>query len=88
VDGESDETTRALVLAVVDTGVGSAPEQLSRRRASGIGLANVERRLEQYYDGLASLTVRSAVDVGTTVEIRLPLALTQRTATPALAANG
>jgi signal transduction histidine kinase len=62
-----------LHLSVVDTGVGTPPEQLRRRRLSGIGLSNIERRLERYYGGNATLEVRSAVDLGTTVDIRLPL---------------
>ncbi len=61
-----------LVVTVVDTGVGVSPDDLSRRRARGIGLSNVESRLRHYYGDIATLAVRSAPDVGTTVEIRMP----------------
>jgi sensor histidine kinase YesM len=61
-----------LHLSVVDTGIGCSAEQLRRRRVAGIGLSNIERRLERYYGKHASLEIRSAEDVGTTVEIRLP----------------
>jgi two-component system LytT family sensor kinase len=68
-----DGETGVLHLSVVDTGVGTSPEQLRRRRVAGIGLSNIERRLERYYGSSASLDVRSAVDIGTTVDIRVPV---------------
>ena len=62
-----------LRLTVADTGVGASAEQLRRRRATGIGLSNLERRLERHYGADARLSIVSAVDAGTTVELRLPL---------------
>jgi sensor histidine kinase YesM len=50
--------------------VGEAALRQGRRR--GVGLANVERRLEGYYGGVASLGISSAPGAGTRVEIRLP----------------
>ena len=61
-----------LCLTVTDTGMGTAATELARRRQNGMGLANIERRLERYFGAAASLTIRSAVGVGTTVDIRLP----------------
>ncbi len=61
-----------LCLTVTDTGMGTAATELARRRQNGTGLANIERRLERYFGAAASLTIRSAVGVGTTVDIRLP----------------
>ncbi|MBX6331277.1 MAG: histidine kinase [Gemmatimonadaceae bacterium] len=63
-----------LSLFVIDTGVGVAPAELARRRAAGIGLSNVARRLERYYGAAAALEIQSAVDVGTTVRVRIPIA--------------
>jgi two-component system, LytTR family, sensor kinase len=71
--GDANERVSALSLSVIDTGVGVAPAELERRRAAGIGLANLERRLERYYGGAATLEVRSAPGVGTTVRIRVPV---------------
>ncbi|HXE59317.1 MAG TPA: histidine kinase [Gemmatimonadaceae bacterium] len=69
-----------LVLTVRDTGVGVAPRELAQRRATGIGLSTVARRLERCYGADASLEIHSTPDVGTTVIVRVPL--------PTLAAAG
>jgi signal transduction histidine kinase len=69
---EPGEHGDVLCLSVVDTGVGAMPGEIARRRAHGIGLTNIERRLDRYYGPAASLAVRSAPGVGTTVEVRLP----------------
>ena len=65
--------TPQLVLVVSDTGAGVSPDDLGRRRQLGVGLANVERRLAGHYGGAASLSIHSEPNVGTTVEIRLPV---------------
>jgi LytS/YehU family sensor histidine kinase len=39
----------------------------------GVGLRNVERRLAMQYGPMASLAVRTAVDRGTTAELRIPV---------------
>jgi signal transduction histidine kinase len=84
--GGGDGRISALSLSVIDTGVGAAPAELERRRAAGIGLANLQRRLERYYGGAATLEVRSAPGVGTTVHIRVPVSdRTERSARPASA---
>jgi two-component system, LytTR family, sensor kinase len=62
----------ALVITVLDSGVGVAASDLARRRARGLGLTNVEARLAHYYGDAASFTIRSAPGVGTTVEVRVP----------------
>jgi two-component system LytT family sensor kinase len=71
-----------LCLSVADTGVGATAADIAWARAHGIGLTNLERRLDRYYGAAATLTVRSAPDVGTTAEVRLPAA----SASPKLAA--
>ena len=47
-------------------------EALQRGREPGVGLRNVERRLECQYGDAASLSIRTAPGEGTIVEIRLP----------------
>jgi sensor histidine kinase YesM len=69
----TDSEQRQLALTVEDTGAGASPQALERGRASGVGLRNVERRLECQYGPASSLSIQTAPDAGTVVEIRLPL---------------
>jgi signal transduction histidine kinase len=62
-----------LKLTVADTGAGVDPDDLRRGRLIGVGLQNVERRLACQYGHAASLAIKSEPNVGTTVEIRLPV---------------
>ncbi len=71
-DGPGRPENGWLRLTVTDTGMGADPAELARRRRSGIGLANIERRLERHYGGEASIQIRTALGVGTTVDVRLP----------------
>jgi hypothetical protein len=64
---------RGLLLVVRDTGAGSSAEVMALGRRAGVGLDNVERRLECEYGPSASLSIQSSFDEGTTVEIRLPV---------------
>ena len=47
---------------------------LSRRRALGVGLSNIERRLQRYFDGRGGVTIASTYGVGTVVELTVPVA--------------
>jgi two-component system LytT family sensor kinase len=69
----ADGDARRLALTVADTGAGASPEALRRGRTTGVGLKNVERRLECQYGNAGSLAIRTAVNEGTVVEIRLPV---------------
>jgi signal transduction histidine kinase len=73
-----------VVISVVDTGVGVTPMALERRKARGLGLSNVQQRLERYGNAATPLVVRSTPGVGTTVEIQIRL---QRSDTVAAAAS-
>jgi two-component system LytT family sensor kinase len=71
----SDDDTRRLSLIVEDTGAGTTDEALERGRRTGVGLRNVERRLECQYGKAATLSIRTVPGEGTHVEIRMPVAL-------------
>jgi signal transduction histidine kinase len=62
-----------LVVSVIDTGLGVTSEVIARRKAGGVGLNNVEQRLQKYRNGAAPLRIESTPGIGTTVEIRVPL---------------
>src|SRR5262249_15334309 len=74
----------AVLISVTDTGPGVREEVLEHRSMRGLGLSNVERRLQQYGAGMKPLVIQSARGKGTKVEIRVPL---QTTATIPLAAS-
>jgi two-component system LytT family sensor kinase len=68
----NDGRPATIVLTVRDTGAGTTMANLEQRRAEGVGLRNVERRLVCQYGAAASLTVQTAPREGTTVTILLP----------------
>jgi signal transduction histidine kinase len=72
--------SRQLTVTIRDTGAGVSREELWLRREVGVGLRNVERRLQGQYGADASLTIDSAPGRGTTVEVRLPVTTTSREA--------
>jgi signal transduction histidine kinase len=72
VDGRAVED-RHLSITVEDTGAGASGAALARGRESGVGLKNVERRLQCHYGDAGSLSIQSIPNVGTTVQIRLPV---------------
>ena len=67
-----------VVFSVQDNGVGMTPEQVEsilRRdpgNHTGIGIKNVNDRLQIYFGKQYGLHITSEPDVGTTVEIRMP----------------
>ena len=63
----------ALVLSVADSGTVVPAAELERRRGAGIGISNLERRLERYYGDAARLTMRSSAERGTEVCVRIKL---------------
>jgi two-component system, LytTR family, sensor kinase len=64
----STDSTGSLLISVRDSGPG-----FSRSTRAGVGLENVERRLELCYGGEATLTVESTA-VGAEVSVRIPAA--------------
>jgi hypothetical protein len=67
------DDSRTLSLVVQDTGAGSTAEALLRGREAGVGLRNIERRLEHQYGQAASFSIETTFDQGATVEMRLPI---------------
>jgi hypothetical protein len=68
----ADGPAPILKLTVRDSGAGATPAQLRAGRAAGVGLNNIERRLDCQYGSAARLTVESAPGLGTAVEIHMP----------------
>jgi two-component system LytT family sensor kinase len=67
-----------LRVSIIDTGVGCTDAMLSSGRERGVGLRNVQRRLECHYGQQASMTVRTAPGEGMAVVIRFPVSLPAR----------
>ena len=61
------------LVSVRDTGAGVNDIAFAQGRRRGVGLANVERRLECFYGTAASLRFSSVPGEGTTVELRVPV---------------
>ena len=87
MDGEGEITLRGyekdgdIYISVTDNGMGIPEETLatlltdkarSRGKGSGIGLWNVNQRIQIYFKGDYGLIVESELDEGTTVTIHLP----------------
>jgi hypothetical protein len=68
-------TGPVLTITVSDTGADTAADEVGEHFRTGVGLANLERRLRAYYGDRASLTFRRRSTGGTTVEVRVPVAL-------------
>lgn len=80
-----DEDT--LLYEVIDNGVGMEQEQINRlleggasfaKRGNGIGVKNVHERIRLYYGSQFGLSIQSEVDMGTIVQLRLPIQHAQR----------
>ena len=65
--------TPTLSIAITDTGAGATAGALDRGRREGVGLRNVERRLECRYGASAAVSVTSHPGAGTSVRIRIPV---------------
>jgi signal transduction histidine kinase len=73
--GSEGSDGEQLRLIVSDSGPGVSGADLAARRHAGVGLSNIERRLDHYYGAGASLEFESMVGVGTTVTLTIPLTL-------------
>ncbi len=62
-----------LRISIRDTGVGTTDGALARGRERGVGMASVEHRLRVHYGSAASFRISSLPDVGTTVDLVVPV---------------
>jgi len=79
------QETSHLVLSVEDNGLGMMPEQVEKLllkdrktistsgKGNGVGVANVNERIRIRYGEAYGITIRSEREVGTRVEIHMPL---------------
>jgi sensor histidine kinase YesM len=67
------EHPSAVLISVVDTGIGVEEATFAHRRRRGFGLSNVEQRLQRYGGTATPLLIRSAPGSGTTVELQVSL---------------
>lgn len=79
VEGGDEGAT--LCLTVRDTGVGTSSDDLLQGRPHGVGLANLERRLQLTCGASAMLEVQTRPTTGTTVTVRLPMPPVERAGT-------
>jgi two-component system, LytTR family, sensor kinase len=73
VSVKAEVENETLVLTVTDSGTVVPAAELARRRGAGIGISNLEKRLERYYGNSASLELRSSPVRGTEVCVRIKL---------------
>jgi hypothetical protein len=77
VTAQLDAAAGTLALQITDTGAGASPQQLQRGKDHGIGLANVERRLQGHYQGQATMQIHTALKQGMTISIVIPVGRTE-----------
>ncbi len=63
-----------IVIEIEDDGVGIPPQRQAQVRRSGIGVSNVQQRLQVLYGDAYELDIQSEPGSGTTVRIALPVA--------------
>lgn len=75
-----------LCIRVQDTGKGASERELEEGRRRGVGLTNVESRLERYYGHSASLQIETSLGAGLEVKVRLPVTLPLEACSPLVGA--
>jgi two-component system, LytTR family, sensor kinase len=78
MEEDQNHVENTILLSVRDSGTSASEEQFAAGRQNGLGLLNVEQRLQSYYGKEGSLEIQTTPGVGTTVEIRLPLSAAMR----------
>ncbi len=79
LESDEDGENGQLRVSVRDTGVGATQGDLERGRARGLGISSIEHRLRSHYGPAAFLHVSSVPDVGTTVDLIVPVRLPNKT---------
>jgi hypothetical protein len=73
---EARRTVGFLILTVINTGAPATEFQIAQGRRRGVGLANIEQRLQHLYGGIARLSLASG-PAGTIAEVTIPVAAEQ-----------
>lgn len=75
---QADDDENDILMTVADNGVGMTQEQCDkilckeRSDSSGIGVKNVNDRLKIYFGSKYGLSIKSELDVGTEITVRIP----------------
>ena len=75
---QADDCENDILIIVEDNGVGMTEEQCSkilkkeRSDSGGIGVKNVNDRLKIYFGEKYGISIKSELDVGTAVTVRIP----------------
>ena len=75
---EDKENKDDIIISVADNGVGMTDEQCrsilkkNRSDSSGIGVKNVNDRLKIYFGENYGISIKSELDIGTTVTVKIP----------------
>ncbi len=77
------EADGSLAIQVADSGVGASEAAFAAGRLKGLGLANIEKRLNAYYGGGASLEITVGSRTQATVRLPKPSTLGREGAVPA-----
>ena len=72
---ENENEQLFLKVSVFDSGAGENTNKISHNRQNGVGLNNIEQRLNNYYGNSAVLKIESESGKGTTAEIKIPVSL-------------
>jgi two-component system LytT family sensor kinase len=71
-----------LIITVQDSGPGLREIESEMHASLGVGLRNIEERLEHLYGDAGTLSVTSSAGTGTTAELRVPLVPSSQTKAP------
>ena len=75
---QAEDDENDILMTVADNGVGMTQEQCAkilckeRSDSSGIGVKNVNDRLKIYFGAKYGLSIKSELDVGTEITVRIP----------------
>jgi signal transduction histidine kinase len=72
-NGHGPSTTRELVITVQDTGYGREDKGQEAAWGTGIGLANIKKRLQLHYGDHATVSMHRSSELGTIVRVRIPM---------------
>ncbi len=72
---ENEKEQVFLKLSVFDSGAGENTNEILQNGRKGVGLNNIEQRLQNYYGNSAVLKIENESGKGTTAEIKIPVSV-------------